>query len=121
MTYRKPADWAAGNTTVGGAPDGHTRRMSDEPAKRLPSSPLVHFLRWWLGGLVCLVGLVIAIVRGFDESAFEALFAMWGAGLSIILMNFLWRVGIDGDSVREDETEARATFERTGHWPDESR
>jgi hypothetical protein len=95
--------------------------MPARTSQRLPSSPLVHFLRWWLGGLVCAAGLTVAIVRGFDETGVEALFAMWGAGLSIILMNVLWRVGVDGDSDRDDENDARATFTRTGHWPDEAR
>jgi hypothetical protein len=86
---------------------------------QLPSSPFIHFLRWWVGGLVCVAGLVIAIARGFDDVGWEAMFVLWGAGLSIILMNFLLRVGIEGDTDRDDEQAARAEFQRTGRWPDE--
>jgi len=89
--------------------------------ERLPSSPFIQFLRWWLGALVCLAGLVIAVARGFDDTGFEALFVLCGAGLSIILMNLLLRVGISGDTDRDDEAAAREEFERTGRWPDERR
>lgn len=96
-----------------------TGRMARTRQERLPSSPFVRFLRWWLGLIVCAVGLLIAILRGFDETGLEALFALWGAGLSIILMNVLWRVGVSGDTDRDDEHDAREEFERTGHWPDD--
>jgi hypothetical protein len=43
-----------------------------------------------------------------------------GAGLSIALMNVLFRMGAKGDREREDEAAAREYHTRHGHWPDET-
>jgi hypothetical protein len=43
-----------------------------------------------------------------------------GAGLSVWLLNLLYRVGVSGDRERHTEDEAREYFDRHGHWPDES-
>ena len=42
-----------------------------------------------------------------------------GAGLSVLLLNWLFRIGATGDREREDEEAARDFFSRHGHWPDE--
>jgi hypothetical protein len=42
-----------------------------------------------------------------------------GAGLSVLLLNWLFRLGAQGDREREDEVAAREFFTRHGHWPDE--
>jgi hypothetical protein len=42
-----------------------------------------------------------------------------GAGLSVWLLNLLYRVGVTGDRDRATEDEARDFFDRHGHWPDE--
>ena len=42
-----------------------------------------------------------------------------GGGLSIVLLNFLYRLGVDGDRDRAREEEARRYLEVHGHWPDE--
>jgi hypothetical protein len=43
-----------------------------------------------------------------------------GAGLSIYLLNLLYRMGSAGDTEREREEAARAFFDAHGYWPDES-
>jgi hypothetical protein len=80
---------------------------------------LLRFLRYWLPGLVCLIGFVLAVVRGFDDTGLDTMAAMFGAGGSIYLMNVLLRVGISGDRERDVEDDARAFFDRHGMWPDE--
>jgi hypothetical protein len=40
-------------------------------------------------------------------------------GLSIILINFLFRMGQASDREHEEHEEAWRFFERHGHWPDE--
>jgi hypothetical protein len=42
-----------------------------------------------------------------------------GAGLSVALINILFRFGARGDEERQAEEDARAFFSEHGHWPDE--
>jgi hypothetical protein len=86
---------------------------------RLPSSPFIRFLRWWLPAIVVVGGLAVMVIRGFDDIGLEGGAGIIGAGLSIWLMNWLWRIGISGDEDRDTEDAARAHFDRTGRWPDE--
>jgi hypothetical protein len=87
---------------------------------RLPSSRLIKFLRWWLPAIVCLFGVAIAIIDDFDTTGLDAFAAFVGAGSSIWLMNFLWRLGVSGEEERDKEEEARVFLEVHGHWPDET-
>ncbi|MCW3015023.1 MAG: hypothetical protein JWO02_2115 [Solirubrobacterales bacterium] len=93
--------------------------MSPTHVNRLPSSPLIQFLRWWLPAIVVVAGIALAAANGFSEDSLEGGGAIVGAGLSIWLMNVLWRIGISGDDDREDELAAREYFDRHGRWPDE--
>ena len=42
-----------------------------------------------------------------------------GGGLSVLLINFLYRFGVSGDREREAEERARAYFDEHGEWPEE--
>ena len=42
-----------------------------------------------------------------------------GAGLAVLLIGFLFRIGAQGDAERDREEEARAYFSKHGKWPDE--
>ena len=44
-----------------------------------------------------------------------------GAALAVLLLNWLFRLGAEGDREREREAEeaAREHMARTGRWPDE--
>jgi hypothetical protein len=75
------------------------------------------FVRWILPALICLGGL-IAIILAPSEAEAGALIV--SAGLSVWLLNLLYRVGVKGDRERHREDEARDYFDRHGHWPDES-
>jgi hypothetical protein len=39
--------------------------------------------------------------------------------LAVLLLNWLFRLGAEGDKERIAEEEAREHYARTGHWPDE--
>ncbi len=41
------------------------------------------------------------------------------AGLSVWLLNWLYRVGVAGERERDQEDHAREFFDRHGVWPDE--
>jgi hypothetical protein len=75
------------------------------------------FVRWILPALICLGGLIAIIVA---PSEAEAGALIVSAGLSVWLLNLLFRVGVKGDRERHREDEARDYFDRHGHWPDES-
>jgi hypothetical protein len=65
-----------------------------------------------LAGLVCL----FVVPSG---TRFEAWALFTGAGLSVLLLNLLFRIGVQGDLDRDREDAARAYFEEHGRWPDE--
>ncbi|QEC46557.1 hypothetical protein FSW04_02500 [Baekduia soli] len=76
-------------------------------------------VRIWLPVAILVAGVALVIARGGDETSLEGASALWGAGLSVALLNWLHRVGVAGDRTRDDEDRARAYFDRHGHWPDE--
>jgi hypothetical protein len=64
----------------------------------------------------------VVVVAGVILFAFgppEGAAAIVAAGLSIWLLNELYRLGVRGDQDRDAEDAARAYFDRYGHWPDE--
>ena len=42
-----------------------------------------------------------------------------GSGLSVLLLNWLFRLGARGDEERDAEQAARDYLTQHGHWPDE--
>jgi hypothetical protein len=75
-------------------------------------------LRYGIGGVMVLAGIVMLIVDpsglGVDGFAMAA-----GGGLSVLLINFLYRLGVSGDREREEEERARVYFDEHGEWPEE--
>jgi hypothetical protein len=93
--------------------------MAGHGASRRPRwrDPLF-LVRWVLPSLVILAGFVVLVVRR-DSLGFEAFALLLGAGLSIWLLNFLYRLSVSGDRDRDDEARARRYLDEHGHWPDE--
>jgi hypothetical protein len=81
----------------------------------------VSIIRWWLPIGICAVGVVMLVVALIKQDD------IWGeggglvisAGLSVWLLNALYRVGVRGDRERDREAEAREYFDEHGRWPDE--
>lgn len=75
-------------------------------------------LRYGIGGVMVLAGIVMLIVNpsgiGVDGFAMAV-----GGGLSVLLINFLYRLGVSGDRERDEEERARAYFDEHGEWPEE--
>ncbi len=65
-----------------------------------------------------LAGFVLLILNpgGFGVEGFAM---SVGGGLSVLMLNWMYRVGVAGDREREREEEARRYLELHGHWPDE--
>ena len=80
---------------------------------------MMSIVRIWIPVAILVAGVVLVIVRGGDETSLEGAAALWGAGLSVALLNWLHRMGVTGDTAREQEDKAREYFDRHGHWPDE--
>jgi hypothetical protein len=75
-------------------------------------------IRYVLPGIVVLAGLLAAVVLGSANAA-EGGAAVIGAGLSIALLNFLYRLGVGGETERDAEDAARDYYTAHGRWPDE--
>lgn len=88
------------------------------PGKPHRSQRAIWFVRYGIGLITVLAGFVwLALnIGGFG---LEGLFAFTGAGLSIILINFLFRMGQASDREREEHERDWRFYERHGHWPDE--
>jgi high-affinity Fe2+/Pb2+ permease len=79
---------------------------------------MVAFFRYGLPAILVLAGFVILFT--VDSSTRWDGWAMCvGAGLAVLLLNWLFRLGAKGDEEREREVAAREEFARTGKWPDE--
>jgi hypothetical protein len=75
-------------------------------------------VRYGIGGAMVLAGIVMIAVNpgGFGVDGFAMAV---GGGLSVLLINFLFRLGVSGDEERRREEEARHYFDEHGVWPDE--
>lgn len=88
------------------------------PSGERETSRGMFFVRYILPGLIILSGLLLGLLDG-RELAWEAGALLMSAGLSVYLLNFLFRLGVRGDKVRDREEAAREHFDRTGRWPGE--
>jgi hypothetical protein len=79
------------------------------------------WVRTWLPITIIASGFVVALVTGFSETGVEGGALLVSAGLSVWLLNLLYRVGVKGDRERDEEDRARAYFDEHGHWPDDER
>jgi hypothetical protein len=76
-------------------------------------------IRTWLPVAIIVAGFVAAVASGFSETGAEAGGLLVAAGLSVWLINALYRFGVRGDRERDDEDRARTFFDEHGYWPDE--
>jgi hypothetical protein len=77
-------------------------------------------VRYWLPIALVLAGIVSLFVID-DSDRYEAFSMLVGSGLSVALLNFLFRYGSKGDRERQAEDEAREYYAQHGRWPDEDR
>jgi hypothetical protein len=91
---------------------------SPSPDKSL--AKMVFTVRYVIPGVLALVGLVSLFVLS-SPLAVEAWALFTAAGLSVLLLNVLFRLGIQGDLERDREDAARAYFDEHGTWRDEEK
>jgi hypothetical protein len=78
----------------------------------------VNLVRYGLGVAMVLAGVILIAVNpgGFGVDGFAMAV---GGGLAVLLLNFLFRLGVSGDREREREEEARRYLDEHGVWPDD--
>ena len=64
------------------------------------------WVRTWLPVSIIAAGFVVGMATGFSETGFEGGTLLVAAGLSVWLINALYRFGVSGDREREDEDRA---------------
>jgi hypothetical protein len=74
-------------------------------------------VRYVLPGMVVLAGGIVMAFGG--ETDLEGGAGIVSAGLAIYAINWLFRLSVDGDRVREQEEAARRHLDLYGRWPDE--
>ena len=72
-------------------------------------------VRYGIPAALILAGQVILIATG-DPVSWAG---FTGAGLAVLLIGVLVRIGIEGDRERDREEAAREYFSKHGRWPDE--
>lgn len=76
-------------------------------------------IRYVIPAVLVVAGFVILFVAD-DSLRWDGWAMCVGAGLALLLLNWLFRFGAKGDQEREAEEAAREYFARHGRWPDES-
>jgi hypothetical protein len=79
---------------------------------------VLRFVRYGLPALLVLAGFVLLFAAP-HSTRYEGFSMCVGAGLALLLLNWLFRMGAVGDRERADEQAARDYLDEHGHWPDE--
>jgi hypothetical protein len=78
-------------------------------------SPItVNAVRYGIPAVLFIAGMVVSAVASV---AAGALFI--SAATAVLLLNVLFRIGMEGDKARDREEEARRYFDEHGRWPGE--
>lgn len=78
----------------------------------------VNLVRYGIPLVLVVAGIVFAVID--HEGTGAETWAMFtGAGVSVLLLNVLYRMGVEGDHDRDREERAREYFDEHGHWPDQ--
>jgi hypothetical protein len=65
-----------------------------------------------------LVLLIAGVVVGAAADSVAAAALFISAASAVLLLNVLYRIGVQGDRERDREESARAYFDEYGRWPD---
>jgi hypothetical protein len=76
----------------------------------------LHAIRYGIPLALLVAGMIVSATAGGVGLAAGALF--FSAASAILLLNVLFRIGVEGDKERDREEAARAYFDEHGRWPD---
>ena len=77
-------------------------------------------VRVWLPVAIVVAGVIAIIATGGSLTGWEGGMAIIAAGLSVWLLNVIFRVGVAGERERDAEDAARDFYAEHGYWPDEA-
>jgi hypothetical protein len=77
----------------------------------------LNFVRYGIPLALFLAGMIIAGTSGRIGMAAGAMFI--SAATAVLLLNVIYRIGVEGDKTRTREEDARRFFDEHGRWPDE--
>jgi hypothetical protein len=80
----------------------------------------MRFVRIWLPLGIVAGGLVAIVATGGSLSGVEGGVAIIAAGISVWMLNVIFRVGVAGERERDAEDAARDYYAEHGYWPDEA-
>jgi hypothetical protein len=80
----------------------------------------MRIVRVWLPVAIVAAGLIVIVATGGSETGLEGGAGIIGAGLSVWLLNVIFRVGVAGERERDAEDDARDFYAAHGYWPDEA-
>lgn len=76
-------------------------------------------VRYGIAGVLIIIGQVVLVAdTGPTGAGWEGWALFTGAGVAILLLNLLFRMGVEGDRDRQREEDARRYFDEHGRWPD---
>jgi hypothetical protein len=75
----------------------------------------LHAIRYGIPLVLLIAGVVVVAAAGGGAAAFALFFS---AATAVLLLNVLYRMGVEGDKERDREEEAREYFDKHGRWPD---
>jgi hypothetical protein len=79
---------------------------------------VMRFVRYGLPLVLFLVGVLMLAIEP-NTLGIEGFAMATGAALALLLLNALYRAGVQGDRERDREEAAREHLTRYGRWPDE--
>jgi ABC-type antimicrobial peptide transport system permease subunit len=73
-------------------------------------------IRYGIPLVLLIAGVIVSATAGGVGIAAGALF--FSAASAVLLLNVLYRIGVEGDKERDREEAARRYFDEHGRWPD---
>jgi hypothetical protein len=77
----------------------------------------LNVVRYGIPAALLLAGMIVSATSGRLGIVAGAMFI--SAGTAVLLLNVLYRIGVEGDKERDREEDARRFFDEHGRWPDE--
>jgi hypothetical protein len=77
---------------------------------------VLYAIRYGIPLVFLIAGMIVSATAGGVGIAAGALF--FSSASSVLLLNVLYRIGVEGDKERDREEAAREYFDKHGRWPD---
>lgn len=94
-----------------------TIRLCGSPPRPTFPGVTLNFVRYGIPLLLFVAGTIVAATSGRIGVTIGAMFV--SAATAVLLLNLLYRMGVEGDKDRDREEAARRYFDEHGHWPDQ--